>query len=52
MLEFLFNKAADLKVCNFIKKETPPQLFSCEYHEIFKNSFLYVTTPVAASKNG
>ena len=38
-LESLFNKVADLKVCNFIKKETPPQLFSCRYHKIFKNSF-------------
>ena len=51
MLESLFNKAAGLKVCNFITKETPPQFLSCEYCEIFKNSFLYGTTPVAASKN-
>ena len=26
-------------VCNFIKKETPPQLFFSEYHKIFKNTF-------------
>ena len=52
MLESLFNKVAGLKVCNFIKIETPPQLFSSKYREIFKNSFLYGTPPVAASKSG
>ena len=30
-------------------KETPTQMFSCEYCEIFKNSFCYRTPPVAAS---
>ena len=25
--------------CNFIKKETLAQLFSCEYSEIFMNTF-------------
>ena len=25
--------------CNFIKKETPTQVFSCEYCEIFKNTY-------------
>ena len=25
--------------CNFIKKETPRQSFSCEFCEIFKNTF-------------
>ena len=29
-----------LKACIFIKKEIPTQVFSCEYYEIFKNSFL------------
>ena len=24
---------------NFIKKEAPSQLFSCEYHKMFDNSF-------------
>ena len=43
MLESLLNKIAGLKVCNFIKKETPPQLFFCEYCEIFKNSFFHGT---------
>ena len=27
------------KVCNFIKKETATQVFSCEYCKIFKNTF-------------
>ena len=27
------------EACNFIKKETPTQVFSCEYCEIFKGSF-------------
>ena len=50
----LFNKVADLKACNFIKK-TPTQVFSCEFSkflrtlftEVFKNSF-YRTPPVAS----
>ena len=29
--------------------EAPPQIFSCEYCEIFKSSFLYRITVVAAS---
>ena len=40
VLESLFYKAAGLKVCIFIKKEIPTQVFSCEYCEIFKSSFL------------
>ena len=27
------------KACNFIKKETPAQMFSCEFCEIFKNTY-------------
>ena len=37
-------------VCNFIKKDTPTQVFSCEFCEIFKSTFFYRTPPVAASK--
>ena len=37
------------KTCNFIKKETMAQVFSCECCEIFKNTFLYRTPPVATS---
>ena len=35
--------------CNFIKKETLTQVFSCEFCEISKNIFSYRTPPVAAS---
>ena len=42
MLEPLFNKAEDLKACIFIKKETPIQVFCCEYCEIFKIRFFFV----------
>ena len=42
VLEFLFNKVAGLKICSFIKKETPTQVFSYEYCEIFKDSFFYI----------
>ena len=37
-----------MKACNFIQKETPTQVFSCEYCEILKNNFFYMTPPVAA----
>ena len=37
------------KVNDFIKKETPTQMFCCEYCEIFKNSSFYRTPTVAAS---
>ena len=35
--------------CNFIKKETLAQVFSCEFWEISKNAFFYRTPLVAAS---
>ena len=34
--------------CNFIKKETLAQVFSCEFYEISKNTFFYRTPLVAA----
>ena len=37
-VSFLINLQA--KACNFIKKETLAQVFSCEYCEISKNNFL------------
>ena len=40
-----------LSFCNFIKKETLAQVFSCEFCEISKNTFSYGTPPVAASVN-
>ena len=38
------------ETCNFIKKETVEQVFSCEFHEIFKNTFFHRTHLVAASR--
>ena len=43
-----FNKVAGLRP-NFIKIETLPQVFSCEFYEISKNTFHYRTPLVAAS---
>ena len=37
------------EACNFIIKETLAQVFSCEFCEISKNTFLYRTPLVAAS---
>ena len=53
VLESLFNKIAGLKAkkrlqhqaCNFIKKETVAQVFSCEFCEISRNTFFYRTPP-------
>ena len=39
-VESLFNKTGALKAYSFIKKEISTKVFSCEYCEIFKNSFL------------
>ena len=33
------NKVAGLQSCNFVKKETLAQALSCEFCEIFKNTF-------------
>ena len=33
-----------LQACNFIKKETLTQVFSCEFCKIFKNTFQPTTT--------
>ena len=44
-----FNKVARAYACNFIKKETLAQLFSCEFCGIFKNTYFYRTTLVAAT---
>ena len=35
---------------NFIKKETLPHVFSCEFCEISKNTYSNKTLPVAASE--
>ena len=39
------------QACNFIKKETLTQMFSCEFCETFKKTFFYRTPLVAASRN-
>ena len=36
------------EACNFIKKETVAQVFSCEFCEIYKNIFYYRTPLLAA----
>ena len=38
------------EACNFIKKETLAQVFSCELCEIFKSTFFYRKPQVAASE--
>ena len=45
----LFIKVGSLTACNFIKKETVAQMFSCEFREISKNTILHRTRLVAAS---
>ena len=37
------------KACKLIKKESLAQVLSCEFREISKNSFFYITPSVAAS---
>ena len=39
MLGSLFNKAAVLKACNFVKRMTPTQAFSCEICKFCKNTY-------------
>ena len=43
-----FNKVVG-QPCDFIKKETLAQVFSCDFCEISKNIFSYRTPPLAAS---
>ena len=38
--------------CNFIKKETLAQVFSCKFCEISKNTFSYRKLPLVASVPG
>ena len=49
MLESIFIKVVSLPAFNFIKKRVQQRCFSCEYFEIFKNSFFDGTPLVAAS---
>ena len=50
MLEALFSKVASPKAYNFNKKETPTQVFTCEYCEIFKNTYFEEHLQMAASE--
>ena len=49
MLKSLFNKIAGILTCNYIKKKTSAQVFSCEFSEIFKNTFFTEYLRAAAS---
>ena len=48
-LNFFVNIILTNESCNFIKKETQAQVFSCEFCEISKNVFFYRIPLVAAS---
>ena len=50
VLESLFNKVLDMKANFSLSKETPGQVFSCEYSEIVKNSLFYTILLVAPSE--
>ena len=39
------------EACNFIKKETLAQVFSCEFWEIFKNTFFIEHLRETTSEN-
>ena len=43
------DKILGAETCNFIKKETLAQVFSCEFCEISKSNFSYRAPPVVAS---
>ena len=45
----MFFKIGVLKNFATLLKQTPTQVVSCEYCEIFKNTIFYRTPPVAAS---
>ena len=49
MSESLFYWSCRCEVWNFIKKETLAQVFSCEFCEIFKNTFSYRAPLVVGS---
>ena len=48
--ESLFQQCCRTEACNFIKKETLAQVFSCEFYKTFKNAFSFRTPLVAASE--
>ena len=48
MMQLLSNKVAGLEACSFIR-ETPTQVFSCKYWEIFKNTYFEEHLQMAVS---
>ena len=50
-LSLFINKVAGLKPATLFKKETLARVFSCEFSEIFKNTFLteHLRAPPSAS---
>ena len=51
MLESLFNKAAGLKACNFIKKRLQHRYFLVNIVKYLRIAFCYRTPPVVASES-
>ena len=49
VLESLFNEVSGLRTATLLK-ETPTQVFSCEYYQIFKNIYFEEHLQTAASK--
>ena len=49
MPESLFLIKLQAEACDFIKKETLAQVFSCVFCEISNNTFSYRTPPMVAS---
>ena len=49
LCQSLFLIKLQVSACNFIKKETLAQVFSCELREVSINTFSYKTPQVAAS---
>ena len=45
----IFDKVADRRPANSVKKKSATQVFFCEFSKILKNSFIYRTSPAAAS---
>ena len=50
-LNIVIQRQPPVEACNFIKKETLAQVFSCEFGKIFKKTFFNRTPPVDASDN-
>ena len=47
-----FSIKLQASTCNFFKRDTLAQVFSCEFCEISKNTHFYRTPPVAVSDTG